>query len=548
MTLKFKILVLSFFIALTVSAQEKFFPYRDGNLWGLCDEKATVLVVPKYDAIKNITHKSHDFFEVTSGNNSGIYIGTKNVIPVEFQNLRYVSSNLIIAIKRTADKKETQYLFNSKGDWLIKKPLAFLKGIKGNDKRYDSSFIIGFYIKDLNGKESLVNVDYYNNNEITYILKDVFSIQLDNQKSKEELAIAYIKQTEKSAVETKYFRVEESKIILLDTKKDNQYIQENTGTKSKKNNYNEYDDVVAVPDIGNDRMVEEPRTFSGSGDGGSGRGNVHQKTPKPKLYYKYVLKENQIEVEISNNIKKNIKLIKLPINAEKIEIFKTKGVINDEKSIADTLKTYFNYIVYQRKNKFGLMYHFPFTKSIEYDFLEPIKSEKRYDSSSNNYFKVGFLNKKTKIMNYGIIDVNHNIILPCEYDDIKMGYSITPSFKEQLFLVKKNNLYGLVSENKEFKLPLAFDEISFDSEYQNFLQIKKGNQYSAYVSYYSDSDCVSTLLPSYYPYPIKEIKYTFNSGKKGISLLEAIDYVVLKDENGAIKGYANANGILYFKD
>ena len=51
-----------------------------------------------------------------------------------------------------------------------------------------------------------------------------FSIQLDNQKSKEELAIAYIKQTEKSAVETKYFRVEESKIILLDTKKKRQSI------------------------------------------------------------------------------------------------------------------------------------------------------------------------------------------------------------------------------------------------------------------------------------------------------------------------------------
>ena len=114
-------------------------------------------------------------------------------------------------------------------------------------------------------------------------------------------------------------------------------------------------------------MVEEPRTFQGAVTEDL-EGNVHQKTPKPKLYYKYVLKENQIEVEISNNIKKNIKLIKLPINAEKIEIFKTKGVINDEKSIADTLKTYFNYIVYQRKNKFGLMYHFPFTKVLNMIF------------------------------------------------------------------------------------------------------------------------------------------------------------------------------------
>ena len=40
-------------------------------------------------------------------------------------------------------------------------------------------------------------------------------------------------------------------------------------------------------------------------------------------------------------------------------------------------------------------------------------------------------------MNYGIIDVNHNIILPCEYDDIKMGYSITPSLKNSYFSEEK---------------------------------------------------------------------------------------------------------------
>jgi hypothetical protein len=534
-------------------AQDKIFPYREGNLWGLCDENATVLVAPKYDAIKKERGKGATFFQASLGNNSGVYIGSKNVIPVEFQDLIYVSSNLIIAIKKSADKKETRYLYNTDGELLINQPLSSLKGIKGNDKRYDSSFIIGFYIKDLEGKESLVNLDYYNDNKLSYVLKDVFSIELDNKKSKEELAIAYVKQTATSAVETKYFRVEGSQIILLDAKKDSQYIQENTGVKKKKDSYNEYDNNVAVPNMDSDMVaeVEEPRGYSGSGTGsgdGQGRGNAVRKMPKGTSYYKYLLKENQIEVEVSNNVTKSKKTVKFPIKADKIEVFKTKGVITDDKSNADTIQTYFNYVIYQKKNKFGLVYQFPFQKSVEYDFLEPMKSEKKYDSGSRNYFKVGVLDKKTKTLKYGIIDVNHTFILPAEYDEIKMGYTITPSFKEQVFLVKKNNLFGLVSENKEFKLPIEFDDITFNPENQSFLRVKKGNQHSAYISYYSNSDYVLTLLPAYYPYLVKEIRYTISSGKKGITLVEAIEYITLEDEKGNFKGYASSNGALYFKD
>ncbi|MCA1965610.1 MAG: WG repeat-containing protein [Flavobacterium sp.] len=551
MTLRFKISVLLFFFALSLTAQENIFPYREGNLWGLCDENAKVLVAPKYDAIKKDRTKGTTFFEASLENSSGVYIGSKNVIPVEFQKLQYVSTNLIIAVKKGVDKKEINYLYNTKGELLINQPLSYLKGIKGNDKRYDTTFIIGFYIKDLEGRESLVNLDYYNDNKLSYVLKDVFSIELDNKKSKEELAIAYVKQTATSAVETKYFKVEGSQIILLDNKKDSQYIQENTGPKKKKEGYNNYEDNIAVPNIDSEMVVEEPRGYSGTGSGsgdGPGRGKSNRKTPKGTSYYKYALKDNQIEVEVSNNVTKNKKTVKLPVKADKIEVFKTIGVITEDKPDSDSIQTYFNYIIYQKKNKFGLVYQFPFQKSVEYDFLEPMKSEKKYDSGSKNYFKVGMLDKKTKIMKYGVIDVNHTFILPAEYDEIKMGYTITSSFKEQVFLVKKNNLFGLVSEKKEIKLPIEFDSIEFNPENQGFLRVKKGNQHSAYISYYSNSDYILTLLPMYYPYPVREIKYSISSGKKGISLLEAIEYIALEDENKNFKGYANPNGTLYFKD
>lgn len=548
MTLQNKILVLSFFFTLTTLAQGKIFPYREGSSWGLCDENAKVLVAPKYEAIKNISGKSYDFFEAVLGKNVGVYLGSKNIIPVEFQDLRYISHNLIVAVKKDSLKKETHFLYNTNGELLIDQPLSFLKGIKGNDKRYDNSFIIGFYIRNLEGKESLVNIDYYNNNKLIYIIKDVFSIELDNKKSKEELAIAYVKQTATSAVETKYFRVDGSQIILLDEKKDSQYIQENTGSKKKKTGYNDYD-KVAVSNMDNEMVVEEaPRGYLGTIEENNKINSLKRIPKSPIAYYKYSSKDNLIEVEISNNETKNKKTVKFPIKADKIEVFRTKRVITDEKSITDTLKAYFNYIIYQKKNKFGLVYQFPFQKSIEYDFLEPMKSEKKYDSGSKNYFKVGVLDKKTKIMKYGLIDANHNVIFPFEYEDIKMGYTLTPIVKEQVFLVKKNNLFGLVSENKEVKLPIDFDSIEFNSENQSFLRVKKGNQHSAYISYYSNSDYVLTLLPSYYPYLVKEIRYAIGSEKKGISLLEAIEYITLEDEKGNFKGYANPNGTLYFKD
>lgn len=559
MTLRYKISAVLFFFALSLTAQENIFPYREGNLWGFCDENAKVLVAPKYDAIRKASSNEKFFFEVTSGNNSGVYIGSKNVIPVEFQKLQYVSTNLVIAVKKGVDKKEISYLYNTKGELLISQPLSYLKGIKGNDKRYDTTFIIGFYIKDLEGRESLVNLDYYNDNKLSYVLKDVFSIELDNKKSKEELAIAYVKQTATSAVETKYFKVEESQIILLDNKKDSQYIQENTGPKKKKEGYNNYEDNIAVPNMDSEMVVDEPRAYSGTGSGSGdrpGRENTTRKTPKGTSYYKYVLKENQIEVEVSNNVKKNVKLIKFPIKADKIEIFKSKGLVVDEKSFSDSTQSYFNYIIYQKKNKYGLVYQFPFQKSVEYDFLEPMKSEKKFNYSLKNYFKVGIIDKKTKTMKYGVIDTKHNVVLPFEYEEIKVGYTITPMVKEQVFLVKKNNFYGLISEKllgtnadaKEIKLPIEFDSIEFNSENQSFLKVKKGNQHSAYISYYSNSDYVLTLLPTYYPYPVREIKYTVSSGKKGISLLEAIEYIALEDENKNFKGYANPNGTLYFKD
>jgi hypothetical protein len=47
---------------------------------------------------------------------------------------------------------------------------------------------------------------------------------------------------------------------------------------------------------------------------------------------------------------------------------------------------------------------------------------------------------------------------------------------------------------------------------------------------------------------VKEIRYTISSGKKGITLVEAIEYITLEDEKGNFKGYASSSGALYFKD
>lgn len=542
MKLEFKISIIALFFFVSLNAQEKLFPFRDGNFWGICNEKATILVEPKYDTIRRLKEKGFDLFEAELNKNKGVFKGSKNIIPVEFKGIRYLSENLIIAFKDDFNQKEISYLYDTKGNLLVNQPLSFINGFKGKD-HYGNGFIIGFYIKDLQGKESLLNIDVNNNYQITYLIKDVFSIKLDAKNSKEELAIAYVKQTAESTTETKYFKVEGSKIILLDPKKDSQHITENSGTK--KSNYNDYDNNVAVPNMDTE-VIEEPRIFSSVK---AEPNELPTREKKQPVYenYTYLLKENQLEIEISNNSTKSKKTVKFPFKTDKLEVFKANRPISDGKIISETKKTYCNYIIYQRKNKFGLVYEFPFEKSTEYDFLEPMKSEKKYDSRSRNYFKVGFLNKKTNTMKFGIIDINHNFILPAEFDEIKMGYSLS-SDNNEVFLVKKNNLFGLISDKMETKLPIEFDKIEFNSEYQSFLKVKKGNQHSAYISYYSNSNFVTQLLPTYFPYEVKDLRYSYGAGKKVNSLLETIEYITLEDENGKFKGYANPNGTLYFKD
>lgn len=542
MELKYKISIVVLFFFVSLSAQENFFPFRDGKLWGICNEKATILVEPKYDTIKRLKEKGFDLFEAELKKNKGVFKGSKNIIPVEFKSLYYLSENFIIALKEDSNQKEISYLYDTKGNLLINQPLSFINGFKGKD-HYGNGFIIGFYIKDLQGKESLLNIDIYNNYQINYLIKDVFSIKLDAKNSKEELAIAYVKKTAESTTETKYFKVEGSKIILLDQKKDSQHIAENSGTKKSK--YDNYDNNVAVPYMDTE-VIEEPRIFSSVK---AESNELPTREKKQTIYenYTYLLNENLLEIGISNNTIKNKKTIKFPFKTDKLEVLKMNRPFTDEKIISETKKTYYNYIIYQRKNKFGLVYQFPFEKSTEYDFLEPMKSEKKYDSSAKNYFKVGFLNKKTNTMKFGIIDINHNFILPAEFDEIKMGYSLS-SDNNQVFLVKKNNLFGLISDKMETKLPIEFDKIEFNSENQSFLKVKKGNQHSAYISYYSNSNYITQLLPTYFPYEVNDLRYSYGAGKKANSLLETIEYITLEDENGKFKGYANPNGTLYFKD
>ena len=166
-----------------------------------------------------------------------------------------------------------------------------------------------------------------------------------------------------------------------------------------------------------------------------------------------------------------------------------------------------------------------------------------------NFFKVGLYDKKEKVMKFGVVNINQKAILPVQFQDVELGYNFHNFNDPNVFLVKKNNLYGLTSETNEEILPVNFDFISKVNSNETFLLLEKNKKYTAFVKYYNGNEKITEIIPSYFEYKIRQVVFK-NSPKKFYpkNVVQAIDYLVLEDENGDIKGYANPDGTLYFKD
>lgn len=497
-------------------SQHNYFPYREGNLWGFCDESAQIILQPTFTNIERSIYEK-GYYEISNGEKKGLFYNSKIIIPAEYENIKIYRKGIIITENK--ENGATVFkVFNADGSLLIQNKFRFIGLMEGYNYSY-SNFIKGFYLKDINNKHSYVSVDFYNQNKINYLIENVYSLEIDQTKSNFRVDVVKIKKTEKSNEELVFIKKEEDAISVLDENAKQNFL--------KKQSSNDY----------------EPHT------------DVAEDVPFEVLNivtHNYIINQNGIEINYKKQrapkSKQNQKIVDFPFKANFQTVTLTNGFT--EQKINDTINRYSNIIVFKQKKKTGFFFKYPFEKGNLYDSLQIMKSIKNYDTESN-YIKVGIFNKKTKKMNFGVVNLYQNEIIPIEFDDIVLGYHFNYyGFKrEKAFLVKKDNFYGLINDKKEQLLPVVYDYISDTNKNDDFLLVKKSNQYGALVNYYNGKKYNAELLPTFFDYKIKEI--VLKSTLQKIypeNVVQAIDYIILEDQNGNFKGYANPNGTLYFKD
>lgn len=91
----------------------------------------------------------------------------------------------------------------------------------------------------------------------------------------------------------------------------------------------------------------------------------------------------------------------------------------------------------------------------------------------NNYDKIFDLKDNLFIVfkgsKMGLIDLNNNEILPCEYQ------SISQDFKNNLFVILKNDAYGVINSSGKIIIPCKYHHLVVDYSNNIYVQIKDEN-------------------------------------------------------------------------
>jgi hypothetical protein len=105
--------------------------------------------------------------------------------------------------------------------------------------------------------------------------------------------------------------------------------------------------------------------------------------------------------------------------------------------------------------------------NVQNKILTPLEKLKQmYDSiiSKDNFFIVKKNNK------YGLLDKNFKLVIPVEYDLIYF-------YDNDYFKVKKNNKFGIYDKNSKLVIPVEYDDVDI---YNGNFKVQKNNKYGLY--------------------------------------------------------------------
>ena len=126
-TKKTSLLFLLFFIFQSVFSQEIAIPYRDGKLWGICNETGKMLIEPKFDKLEfdgsTSSYSKHDLMISHKNGMKGLLINGNEILQPKYSYI-YASDGLITIASDENGSTQDVVMFD--GTSVLKRPIAYI--------------------------------------------------------------------------------------------------------------------------------------------------------------------------------------------------------------------------------------------------------------------------------------------------------------------------------------------------------------------------------------------------------------------------------------
>lgn len=502
------LLIVCILLSPLLYAQNILIPYKSGAKYGICDEKGLVLVQPAYDEIEYL---KNNYFQYTSkmvykdtfrkvdgeiivrdrdGYSSGVFYKTKLLITAQPYRHYIVFKNCIVGSDNEYHP-ENCALYNLKGEKIIAGPV---KGLGVNDTRdfgniatlSDKLTLLAIYERDEN-RNRVFSAAVYDNaqQKITgWLIRKARDFKVN--KMYNGYAYVLCTYTDEKGYHEDYIRYVNNRFVVQPK---NKLTPAEKAEIERGGNYFPDEEGVSVEEVPTMTIPEESRTEAPrdpreiSLEEQERMGYIYYLRRNDTLYYVQPGGKSRV------NIQPGTKLMFMISNAStqippvlykqenKFGII-SKGVINPAQY--DTMiyfadhfiagKTINGHLQFGILDKQGVetvpliydsipgnMLQFRFDRTGVYpdQSMGMVLEPKRVFYSAGNNPWVKYSNGPVLVYKNGkagLIGMQHEILLPVEYDQLlENGMSYSEPAKSDFIVVKKNGLYGLTIIKYNFK-------------------------------------------------------------------------------------------------
>lgn len=559
MIFKFKLFLVVFCInVFSILAQEIAIPYRDGNLWGICNETGKILIEPKFDKLEfdgSSIYDKHDLLISYKNGLKGLLVNGKEILAPNY-NFVYASDGFITTSSN--ENGNTDDVISFDGVSIFKKPIAYI---------ISSGRIVGnynlYHVMHHDLSESLLVFDNKSKKMIQTLYENYYSISKNGRQTYPENYTFMLKKAKNDDLSSEtwdFSKFPFKKTTYNNSVDDEKYYVEQFVRKAKKNRSENYsggsgNSYGTGYSSGSEEVVEEVGIREGRYDDVaiSEPNNSNSERIKAKtISYNYTIKKNKIVLQktINNvNEKPVVEEIQTNFNPKTSQL---KSYYHSKKEDETTIN-FSNYLIYKNKNKSAIIFPESAQNVIYFDSITPIIREIQDASFKNKeiIFVVGNKNKNG-ILKFGLYSNVRNLVSKVIYDEIKQ--TVLPSYNQiSIFQTKINNKFGFIqADGKTIVMP-KYDELkelnSTKYNYEKMIQTKVENQYGLL---FSNNNSI-IFIEAFSPYQIQDVIKSYPEQSSQILpeqkvMAKRIALLKLKDNAGKFVGYAATNGQLFFKN